>query len=78
MPTTRCFSKPETLYATYVMTSSGLETTTRIDCGDFATTCSVTVFTMPALVSWSCSRVMPGLRAMPAVMTTMSELAVSA
>src|ERR1051326_1377543 len=77
MPITLCRSNPLTLYATYVMTSSGLETTIRIAWGDLATTASVTPFTIPALVSWSCSRVMPGFRAIPAVMTTMFDPAVS-
>ena len=49
-----------------------------IDFGDFGATCSVTLFTIPALVSCSCSRVIPGLRAIPAVITMMSEPAVAA
>ena len=45
--------------------------------GDVALICSETDFTMPAFVFSRSSRDMPGLRAMPAVMMTMSEPAVS-
>jgi len=41
--------------------------------GEVAFTCSATCFTMPALVFRRSSRDMPGFRAMPAVMITMSE-----
>jgi len=46
--------------------------------GDALTASATTARTMPALVSMSCSRVMPGFRAMPAVMMTMSESAAAA
>ena len=44
--------------------------------GEYLMTFSITPFMMPALVPISSSRVMPGLRGMPEVMTTTSELAV--
>ena len=46
--------------------------------GEYLTTSLTTPLTMPALIATRSSRVMPGLRATPAVMITMSELAVSA
>ena len=45
--------------------------------GECLATCAVTSFTMPTLTLIRSSRLMPGLRGMPAVMTTTSELAVS-
>ena len=45
--------------------------------GDVFLTCSDTDLTMPAFVFSRSSRDMPGLRAMPAVMMTMSESIVS-
>src|SRR2546425_1021292 len=60
------------------MASSGLVTTTKNASGEYRITCSPTPRTMPVLVSRNCSRVMPGLRAIPAMMTTTSEPAVSA
>ena len=44
--------------------------------GEYLMTFSITPFIMPAFVPISSSRVMPGLRGMPEVMTTTSELAV--
>ena len=46
--------------------------------GEYFTTCSVTDFTMPALVEIRSSRLMPGLRGRPEVITTTSEPAVRA
>ena len=46
--------------------------------GDAATTCSVTDLTIFSFVVTRSSRLMPGLRGMPAVMTTTSEPAMSA
>ena len=45
--------------------------------GDVLRTCSDTDLTMPAFVLRRSSRDIPGLRAMPAVMMTMSEPVVS-
>ena len=55
----------------------GFDTITMIDFGEVRFTCSHTVFTMPALVLRRSSRDIPGLRAIPAVMMTISESAVS-
>ncbi len=59
------------------MASSGLLTTIRIASGERAATSRVTFFTIPALVESRSSRLMPGLRGMPAVMMTMSEPSVA-
>jgi len=64
--------------ALVTITSSGFETMIRIQSGDCFTTSSVTEPTMPALMLMRSSRLMPGLRATPAVTTTMSESFVSA
>src|SRR5713101_7538768 len=77
-PMRRCRGSPEALAVRYVMASSGLVTTTKNASGEYRITCSTTPRTMPVLVSSNCSRVMPGLRAIPAMMTTTSEPAVSA
>ena len=77
IPITRCLSNPLTFSATYVMTSRGLETTMMMAPGDFATADTVQLLTMPLFVFIRSSRLIPGLRAIPAVMTTMSEFAVS-
>ena len=58
------------------MVSIGFETQRMIALGEYLRTLSVTDFTMPALTPMSSSRVMPGLRGMPDVMTTMSLPAV--
>ena len=60
------------------MASRGLETMIRIDSGDCATTFATTSDMILKLVLSRSSRLMPGLRGMPAVMITMSELAVAA
>ncbi len=60
------------------MASSGLVTMIRIASGEAAAAALTTLDTMPALVATRSSRLMPGLRGMPEVTTTMSEPAVSA
>ena len=54
-----------------------MDTTTTIASGDVARICSETDFTIPAFVFSRSSRVIPGFRAIPAVITTMSDPAVS-
>ena len=76
-PKTRCFGKPETFFATWHIASSGFETTIRIASGDAATTCSVTDLTIFSFVETRSSRLIPGERGLPAVITTTSEPAVS-
>ena len=59
------------------MASSGFETTTRIESGEAATTFSVTSRTIFSFVVTRSSRLIPGPRGSPAVMTTTVEPAVS-
>ena len=77
MPSTRSRGKPECLKAACAMASSGFETTIRIASGEVATTRVITSAMIFALVCSRSSRLMPGLRAIPAVMTTMSDPAES-
>lgn len=76
MPITRVRGSLEVMCAAYVITSSGLDTTMMMALGECFTTFSVTDCTMPALVEIRSSRVMPGLRGRPDVITTTSESAV--
>ena len=76
-PKTRSFGKPETLFATWHIASSGFETTIRIASGLCATTFSVTSLTIFSFVVTRSSRLMPGERGRPAVITTTSEPAVA-
>ena len=78
MPTTRRFQKPETSSATWHMASSGLETTTMIASGESLTALRVHSLTILLFVVSRSSRLIPGLRAMPAAITTTSDPAVSA
>ena len=59
------------------MASSGLLTTITIAFGDALTACAVTSATIAMLVASRSSRLMPGRRAMPDVITTTSELRVA-
>ena len=77
MPTTRSFGQPETFFATWHIASSGFETTIRTASGLAATTCSVTDPTIFSFVVTRSSRLIPGWRGSPAVITTTSEPAVS-
>ena len=60
------------------MTSSGLVTQMKMALGLAALALPMTSSMILELMPMRSSRVMPGLRAMPAVMTTTSEFAVSA
>ncbi len=77
MPITRSRGKPVTFMATQAITSSGFDTMMMIASGDERFTCSATCLTIPAFVLSRSSRDIPGLRAIPAVITTMSDPAVS-
>ncbi len=77
MPKTRRFSKPDTFLATWHIASSGFETTTITASGEAATTSLVTEPTIFSFVVTRSSRLMPGERGRPAVITTTSEPAVS-
>src|SRR5205807_6179547 len=76
-PITRSGGKRLILWTRYTMTSRGLVTTIRCALGDRFVTCSVTPRTMPALVARRSSRLIPGFRAIPATITTMSDCSVS-
>lgn len=78
MPMRRFAGTPLSRYASVVMTSSGLVTHTNTASGEASRAAPITDRMMPAFTPSRSSRVMPGLRAMPAVMTTTSESRVSA
>ncbi len=77
MPRTRSRGQPDTFRATWHIASSGFETTTMIASGDAATTFEVTSPTIFSLVVTRSSRLIPGARGNPAVMTTTDEPALS-
>ena len=77
IPITRWWGKPERFQASCTMASRGLVTRIRMACFERAATWSTTLPTISAFLNRRSSRVIPGLRARPAVMTTMSESAVS-
>ena len=57
------------------MKKDGIISTDKLEYGEYFATCPTTLFIMPRLVARRSSRLMPGLRGIPAVMMTMSELA---
>ena len=77
MPTTRSLGSPLTSLATQAMASRGLETTMIYAFGLALTHSSVTALTILTFVANSSSRLIPGLRAMPAVMMMTSLSALS-
>ena len=76
-PMTRADGNPETFAASAVISSSGLDTTISTASGACLTTFSTTFLTILALTSIRSIRLMPGLRARPAVITTMSAPAIA-
>ena len=76
-PITRAEGNPETFAASAVISSSGLDTTISTASGACLTTFSTTFLTILALTSIRSIRLMPGLRARPAVITTMSAPAIA-
>ena len=72
IPITRSRGNPVTCFVTQHITSSGFETTRTMALGQCCLICCETCFTMSAFVRTRSSRLMPGLRAMPAVTTTIS------
>ena len=76
-PMTRCDGKPDTLAASAVISSSGLDTMISTASGAYLATFSTTFLTILALTSIRSIRLMPGLRASPAVTTTMPEPAIT-
>ena len=77
IPKTRSLGKPDTCFATWHIASSGFETTTRTASGECAIACSVTEPTIRSFVATRSSRLIPGERGSPAVITTACEPAVS-
>ena len=77
MPITRSRGNPDTRRATSHITSSGLVTMMMIESRDLRTAREMHSATILALASCRSSRLIPGLRARPAVMTMMSEPAVA-
>ena len=76
-PCTRCDGKPDTLAASAVISSSGLDTTISTASGAYLATFSTTLRTILALTSIRSIRLMPGLRGSPAVTTTMPTPAIT-
>ncbi len=76
MPKTRSRGSFETRRATSHIASSGFETTIRIVSGEPGSTLRTTSDTMPSLIETRSSRLIPGLRGTPAVITMTSEPAV--
>ena len=77
MPITRSRGKPASADATWHIASSGFVTTIRIDSGERSTRFWVTSATIAWLVRRRSSRLIPGVRARPDVMTQMLDPAVS-
>ena len=67
MPTTRCFGKPVRCFMRVTMASSGLVSTMTKAAGACVRMLSATVPTILALMPRRSSRLIPGLRATPAV-----------
>ena len=67
MPTTWCFGNPVTCFIRVTMASSGFETTMTNAFGACCLSASATVLMILALMPMRSSRLMPGLRATPAV-----------
>ncbi len=76
-PRIRCFGNPVTIWASAVISSSGLATLMMTASGACSATFSATERMILALVSMRSIRLMPGLRGRPAVMTTTSEPAMA-
>jgi hypothetical protein len=78
MPMILDFGRPLTLRATWTIASKGLVTRIRMMSEDRATSSLTTVFTIFAFVESSSSRLMPGFRGIPEVITAIDDPAVSA
>ena len=76
-PITRWCGKPDTLAASAVISSSGLDTTISTASGAYLATFSTTFRTILAFVSIRSIRLMPGLRGRPAVTITMFDPAIA-
>ena len=78
IPNTRFLGNPLTFRILCTIASRGLVTGISIQLGEYLTISSVTAPVIFMLVSSKSSRLIPGFRAIPAVITTTSEFAVSA
>ena len=78
IPMTRSRGNPLSFSTAWHIASSGLATGTMMQLGEYFTTCSVTAFIMLKLTFNKSSRLMPGFRGTPDVMTTTSEFALCA
>ena len=78
IPRTRSRGNPLRSAARKVISSSGFETTIRMAVGEPGTTLDTTSVMIAAFFPNRSIRLMPGCRGNPAVITTMSEPAVSA
>ena len=78
IPTTRSRGNPETAFATWHIASSGFETITRTAFFERFATSRVTSPTIASFVFTRSSRLIPGLRGRPAVITITSDPAVAA
>ena len=76
IPMTRCLGNPDRRSASCAMASSGFVTTMRMAVGDRRAVSATTPPTISAFFSRRSSRLMPGFRASPAVITMMSDPAV--
>jgi hypothetical protein len=78
IPRTRSLGNPLRSAARKVISSSGFDTTIRMALGELGTTFATTSVMIAAFLPSRSIRLMPGWRGNPAVITTMSEPAVSA
>ena len=77
MPTTRWRGNSDVSSATWHIASSGLVTQMMIESGERSATSRVTPPTISRLAASRSSRLIPGLRGRPEVITTMSDPEVS-
>jgi hypothetical protein len=77
MPTTLFPGNPDRFQATYVIASMGFVTTIYMQSGEYSDVPETTFVTTSAFAAKRSSRLMPGFLGKPAVMTTMSDPAVS-
>jgi hypothetical protein len=76
MPIIRFFGRPVTFHAAQHIASSGFVTRIRIAFGEYFIAFSAAVLTISKFAISKSSRLMPGFRGKPAVITTMSDPAV--
>ena len=76
-PKTRCFGKPDTFFATWHIASSGFDKTIITAFGRAGHDLLGHLFTILSFVCTRSSRLIPGDRGSPAVITTTSEPAVA-